>query len=231
MRTILASLAALLLLLPMLPTNGQAVVGPPDIVTVVQHALQELVAATDDSITTVNQQRHVYLEQFTSVGLRVAVTGPISEFFEIANYWMKNLLTFNDLEWERLTNQYASILNSIHDQVQQLTSCWTTDVNSLIASALQAANSQMYVIPLIVPMYDILADGRAFALLYRQLALSDCGGHLEELQRKLIDNLLDTADRIERKYIRQCSVIRCILVRNLNELLDNIRQLASSSTH
>lgn len=123
----------------------------------------------------------------------MAVTGPVPAVFQILNYWNANLLQFSESAVAKNNIIYGTILKTIYYEVEQLTQGSVENVNELIAGFIHGLVPPSYAIRMesILRLKPILETGTAIAIHWNQLALQDCGGHLIELNNKLVESNSD----------------------------------------
>lgn len=226
MRVLLFSLAAILVVCT--TANSQLIKGRSNLVVVVTRATDQILAAADSALANVARQRDLVISAYETLSSRDGVTGPIPAVFEIAKYWNANLLRYSQIVTDQADAIDASIIAAIHDEVQQLTECYEEDVNELIARFVESFQAQIASVRQASNrrLDDIVSTGGAIAIRLNQLALQDCGGHLGQLNDKLIQVRQQIVAKILNEWAQRQASIRLIIVVHINELLNIIQEFA-----
>lgn len=224
MRFLLFSFAAILVVCT--TANSQLMEGPSNLVDVVTRATDQILAATDAALADVNRQQDLIIGSYENLSSRVGVTGPIPAVVVIAKYLHSNILRFAQIIALKTNSIFASIIASIHDEVQQLTHFSEQDANEVIAQVFQSVDAQIADIRQASNqrLNDILSTAGAIVIRLNQLALQDCGGNLVQLNNKLIEIRQQIVVNIQNEWKQRHASIRKIFTVHINELLTRIQQ-------
>lgn len=229
MRAPILSLAFLLVGLSL--ANCQVYDQPPRILDIVQRAFEEIVTVTDVGINDANAQRDIFFKRFEDLATHVGITGPTPAVFQIVYYWFDNFYVYANNATAKVWLAIGKIIQSIHYEIVQLTRCSSPyDLNKLIDDNIGSLHSNVETIRADskVGIQTIIDSGRNALLRLHQLAVKDCGAHLEKYNKDAIAMTTQVIAKLKAKFNSRTDALRNATLDSLNKLLVNIRELLSN---